>query len=203
MAGQHFCEDDWSKLKKKHQSLDEEDLLRYCFSSAYIVALLHDSLEIALDDERISLANQVNDIPLDWALGAFILQSTTNSAVQHTDWMAHIIDIDSKLLSIIGFSTILMFTAWSISKWRKPHLKTPYQPDYTAPPRPRTEETAIHIGGGWTISGTPLDLSDPRILAIAVAECQFLEIGYDEYAVSSATAAALLSEENARESQVY
>ena len=39
-------------MKKKHQSLDEEDLLRYCFSSAYIVALLHDSLEIALDDER-------------------------------------------------------------------------------------------------------------------------------------------------------
>ena len=51
MAGQHFCGEDWSELKKKHQSLDEEDLLRYCFSSAYIVALLHDSLEIALDDE--------------------------------------------------------------------------------------------------------------------------------------------------------
>ncbi|XP_028761963.1 probable apyrase 6 isoform X2 [Neltuma alba] len=51
-AGQEFCEADWSKLKKKYQSLDEEDLLRYCFSSAYTVALLHDSLGVALDDER-------------------------------------------------------------------------------------------------------------------------------------------------------
>ncbi|KAE8732948.1 GDA1/CD39 nucleoside phosphatase family protein, putative isoform 2 [Hibiscus syriacus] len=108
------------------QSFDEEDLLCYSFSSAYIVALLHDSLEIALDDERISFANQVNDIPLDWALGAFILQSTTNTAVHHADWIAHIIDTDSTLLSVIGFSVILMLTAWSISKWRKPQLKTMY-----------------------------------------------------------------------------
>ncbi|KAE8673228.1 transcription factor HB29-like [Hibiscus syriacus] len=66
----------------------------------------------------------------------------------------------------------------------------PYQPDYTALPCRRTEETAIDIGGGWTISGTPLDLHDPRILAIAEAERQFLETGYDEYAASSATGAA-------------
>jgi len=64
----------------------------------------------------------------------------------------------------------------------------PYQPDYTAPPRP--EETAINIGGGWTISGTPLDLSDPRILAIAEAERTFLEAEYDEYASSNASGAA-------------
>ncbi|KAL4303067.1 hypothetical protein GQ457_10G029210 [Hibiscus cannabinus] len=126
VAGQHFCEEDWSKLKKKHHSLDEEDLLRYCFSSAYIVALLHDSLEIALDDERISFANQINDIPLDWALGAFILQSSTNSDVHHTDWITNIINTDSTLFSIIAFSTILMCTAWSISRWRKPQLKTVY-----------------------------------------------------------------------------
>ncbi|MFQ6649626.1 hypothetical protein Gotur_023575 [Gossypium turneri] len=127
MAGKHFCEEDWSKLKKKHQSLNEEDLLRYCFSSAYIVALLHDSLEIALDDERISFANQVNDIPLDWALGAFILQSTSISDVQQTDWITIIMSSDSStLVSITAISAILMFAAWSISKWRKPQLKTVY-----------------------------------------------------------------------------
>ncbi|XVF03331.1 hypothetical protein REPUB_Repub04eG0252000 [Reevesia pubescens] len=127
MAGQHFCGEDWSKLKKKHQSLDEEDLLRYCFSSAYIVALLHDNLEIALDDERISFANQVENIPLDWALGAFILQSTTNSDVQQTDWITTIISDDSHtLLAVIALSAVLMFIAWSISKWRKPQLKTVY-----------------------------------------------------------------------------
>ncbi|XP_022776873.1 uncharacterized protein LOC111318344 [Durio zibethinus] len=66
----------------------------------------------------------------------------------------------------------------------------PYQPGYTAPPRLRTEETTIDIGGGWTISGTPLDLRDPRLLAIAEAERQFLEAEYDEYAASNASGAA-------------
>ncbi|XVE85852.1 hypothetical protein DITRI_Ditri17bG0124800 [Diplodiscus trichospermus] len=65
----------------------------------------------------------------------------------------------------------------------------PYQHGYTAPPRPQIEETAIDIGGGWTISGTPLDLHDPRLLAIAEAERQFLEAEYDEYAASNASGA--------------
>ncbi|KAE8707356.1 RING/FYVE/PHD zinc finger superfamily protein isoform 3 [Hibiscus syriacus] len=66
----------------------------------------------------------------------------------------------------------------------------PYQPDYTAVPRTQTEETTIDIGGVWTISGTPLDLRDPRLLAIAEAERQFLETEYGEYAVSNASGAA-------------
>nr|GFA30687.1 probable apyrase 6 [Tanacetum cinerariifolium] len=74
VAGKQFCEEDWSKLKTKYPTFNDEDLHHYCFSSAYIVALLHDSLGIALDDKRIGYANQVNDIPLDWALGAFISQ---------------------------------------------------------------------------------------------------------------------------------
>ncbi|KAM6547319.1 hypothetical protein CsatB_018995 [Cannabis sativa] len=66
----------------------------------------------------------------------------------------------------------------------------PYQPGYTAPPPPpNPDETAIDIGGGWTISGTPLEL-DPRLLAIAEAERHFLEAEYDDYAASSASGAA-------------
>nr|KJB50646.1 hypothetical protein B456_008G180900 [Gossypium raimondii] len=127
MAGQHFCGEDWSKLKKKHQSLGEEELLRYCFSSAYIVALLHDSLGIALDDERISFANLVENIPLDWALGAFILQNMAKLDAQQIDWITTIISNDSPtLFSIIAVSAILMFIAWFILKWRKPELKTVY-----------------------------------------------------------------------------
>ncbi|KAF9616919.1 hypothetical protein IFM89_032989 [Coptis chinensis] len=34
---------------------------------------------------------------------------------------------------------------------------------------------------GWTISGTPLDLHDPQLLAIAAAERHFMEADYDEY----------------------
>ncbi|CAJ1939827.1 unnamed protein product [Sphenostylis stenocarpa] len=66
-----------------------------------------------------------------------------------------------------------------------------YEPGYTAPPpRPQPEETTIDIGGGWTISGMPLDLRDPRLLAIAEAERQFLEAEYDGYAASNASGAA-------------
>ncbi|KAL2510151.1 putative apyrase 6 [Forsythia ovata] len=90
-AGQQFCEEDWSKLKKKYHSLDEEDLHRYCFSSAYIVALLHDSLGIALDDDRVGYANQVQNIPLDWALGAFILQSAAELDLQPSNWIAFVV----------------------------------------------------------------------------------------------------------------
>ncbi|GAB2297195.1 hypothetical protein Dimus_031308 [Dionaea muscipula] len=67
----------------------------------------------------------------------------------------------------------------------------PYRPGYTAPPPPpRPEEATIDIGGGWTISGTPLNLHDPHLLAIAEAERQFLEAEYDDYAASSASGAA-------------
>ncbi|BFG16680.1 hypothetical protein CerSpe_029540 [Prunus speciosa] len=127
MAGQQFCGEDWSKLKKRHHRLDEEALLQYCFSSAYTVALLHDSLGIAMDDERIRVANQVGSIPLDWALGAFILQSTSDLDVGHSDWISTIIsDGSPTLLSLIFIFAILMFTVWSLSKWRKPQLKTIY-----------------------------------------------------------------------------
>ncbi|KAK8604373.1 hypothetical protein V6N13_099317 [Hibiscus sabdariffa] len=274
MAGQHFCGEDWSKLKKKHQSLDEEELLRYCFSSAYTVALLHDSLGIGLDDERISLPNQVENIPLDWALGAFILQTTAKLDVQQSnssffaaqeieDFFVHSEEImsDHLVLNVNGLvkpepveyvavpsEEIPGPSRLSDSKEKEvvsgdeeepliqsaecricqdedsiKNLETPcacsgslkyahrkcvqhwcnekgninceichqpYQPDYTAVPRAQTEETTIDIGGVWTISGTPLDLRDPRLLAIAEAERQFLETEYDEYATSNASGAA-------------
>ncbi|KAF5443330.1 hypothetical protein F2P56_035892 [Juglans regia] len=62
----------------------------------------------------------------------------------------------------------------------------PYQSGYTAPgPPPHPEESAINIGGSWTISGTSLDLIDPLSLATAEAEHIFLEAAYDEYAASN------------------
>ncbi|KAM7468534.1 hypothetical protein LguiB_016096 [Lonicera macranthoides] len=125
-AGQEFCEEDWSKLKRKYNSLDEEDLLCYCFSSAYIVALLHDSLGIALDDERIEYADQVNDIPLDWALGAFILQITADLNVDRSNWIITYFSEDYSKLAFLAFFLLLMFTACSVLKNKKPQLKTIY-----------------------------------------------------------------------------
>ncbi|CAL5374650.1 unnamed protein product [Camellia sinensis] len=47
-----------------------------------------------------------------------------------------------------------------------------------------------HQFGAWTISGSPLDLRDPRILAMAAAERHLLDADYDEYADTNASGAA-------------
>lgn len=127
VVGPKFCEEDWSNLKVKYPSFHEEDLHRYCFSSAYIVALLHDSLGIALDDTRIGYANKVNDIPLDWALGAFILQSFSDMGVDHFDPMRSIFGNESlTFLGLLAFVAVLLFVVYFVSKWKKPHVKTIY-----------------------------------------------------------------------------
>ncbi|XP_057516153.1 uncharacterized protein LOC130797556 isoform X1 [Amaranthus tricolor] len=66
----------------------------------------------------------------------------------------------------------------------------PYQPGYTAPPPPPIDDTTIDIGTQWTVSGAPLDLNDPRLLAMAAGERRLLEAEYDEYADTNANGAA-------------
>ncbi|KAK8941508.1 putative apyrase 6 [Platanthera guangdongensis] len=121
-AGRLFCEEDWKKLKSKYQTLDDEDFTRYCFSSAYIVALLHDSLGIAMTDKRLWYSNQVGSVHLDWALGAFIMKS-----MEQMGWRASIIHINSPTLhGVIVLSSLVIFIAWLILRMRKPQLKTIY-----------------------------------------------------------------------------
>ncbi|KAL0327171.1 UNVERIFIED_CONTAM: hypothetical protein Sangu_1795100 [Sesamum angustifolium] len=78
----------------------------------------------------------------------------------------------------------------------------PYQPGFTAPPRPPSDEASVDIGGVWQISGAPLDMHDPRLLAITEAERQLFEADYDDYngANNSGTAfcrsAALINNES-------
>lgn len=73
------------------------------------------------------MANQVDDIPLDWALGAFILQTTDKLDSERPHWISTVIGQDSpRLITLIAIFAILMFALWSILKWRKPQLKTIY-----------------------------------------------------------------------------
>uniref|UniRef100_A0A1D1YG01 C-X-C chemokine receptor type 5 n=1 Tax=Anthurium amnicola TaxID=1678845 RepID=A0A1D1YG01_9ARAE len=66
----------------------------------------------------------------------------------------------------------------------------PYKPGYVAPPPVTSDETAIDISAAWAISGTPFDLHDPRLLAMAAAQRHFLEAEYDDYAARNASGAA-------------
>ncbi|EPS67236.1 hypothetical protein M569_07539, partial [Genlisea aurea] len=123
VAGQQFCSEEWSKLARKYTTIDEEDLLHYCFSSAYIVALLHDSLGIALNDQRIRYVNRVENIPLDWAVGAFILQTASRhpEAESSAPWYK-----SSTGLLLLGASAFTAASWLGLKKWRRPQLKTIY-----------------------------------------------------------------------------
>ncbi|KAH7423816.1 hypothetical protein KP509_12G075400 [Ceratopteris richardii] len=122
-AGQYFCEEEWSKLQEKHGGIAEEDLLKYCFSSAYIVALLHDSLGLAMHNHRVTFTNQVGKVPLDWALGALIVKIREDAPPETS---VGIFDEYKAFLPflivafIIGFGVLIFY--WQ----RKPNLKIIY-----------------------------------------------------------------------------
>ncbi|XP_044956992.1 probable apyrase 6 isoform X2 [Hordeum vulgare subsp. vulgare] len=60
LAGEQFCHGDWSSnIKRKYRSFNEGELLLFCFSSAYIVALLHDALKVPMDHNRKTKSDRV------------------------------------------------------------------------------------------------------------------------------------------------
>lgn len=127
VAGQHYCEDDWDTLKMQHSEVDDLDLLGYCFSSAYTVALLHDALGIPMNDTRIGFGNHTGGIPLDWMLGAFILQTMLEPLELETDSLVQIVGNESvTYFSLFAFLLIAVLAAFFVLKWRKPQLKTIY-----------------------------------------------------------------------------
>lgn len=127
VAGQHYCEDDWDTLKMQHSEVDDLDLLRYCFSSAYTVALLHDALGIPMNDTRIGFGNHTGGIPHDWMLGAFILQTMLEPLELETDSLVQIVGNESvTYFSLFAFLLIAVLAAFFVLKWRKPQLKTIY-----------------------------------------------------------------------------
>ncbi|KDP42912.1 hypothetical protein JCGZ_23854 [Jatropha curcas] len=125
-AGQHYCEGDWNNLKNQHLGMDDLDLLRYCFSSAYMVALLHDSLGIPMDDKRIGFANHTSS-HLDWTLGAFILESTLEPLDTEIDNLDQIVGNEwVTYFSLLAFLLIALLAVFFVLQWRKPQLKTIY-----------------------------------------------------------------------------
>ncbi|CAM8942184.1 unnamed protein product [Rhodiola kirilowii] len=64
-----------------------------------------------------------------------------------------------------------------------------YQPGYTVPSPPSFEDVLTGIRG-WTVSGVPLNLNDPHLLATAEADRHALHSDY-EYTSSTAGGAAL------------
>ncbi|KAJ4753426.1 GDA1/CD39 nucleoside phosphatase family protein [Rhynchospora pubera] len=119
-AGEKFCGEDWVTLKERYSSTDEEELSRYCFSSAYIVAFLHDSLGIPMDATRIEFANEVGDIQAEWALGAFIVQRMASISKNSASIFK------STLAPVFLILSLSLFIYLSVAKYRRPQTKTIY-----------------------------------------------------------------------------
>ncbi|XP_026661201.2 probable apyrase 6 isoform X3 [Phoenix dactylifera] len=125
-AGRHYCEDHWARLKEEHFGVDEMDLLKYCFSSAYIVALLHDGLGIPMDGKRIGFADPTVSSPFDWTLGAFILQTVVEPKLE-TEIVTQIVGNDAiTYIELFAILFMAILAAFFLSNWRKPRFKTVY-----------------------------------------------------------------------------
>ena len=74
VAGEKFCHGDWLKIKKKYSSFNEGELLLFCFSSAYIIALLHDTLKMPLEHKRWSLFVQFYSLFQTWIFTLVMFQ---------------------------------------------------------------------------------------------------------------------------------
>jgi apyrase len=182
VAGEKFCHGDWSNIKKKYSSFDEGELLLFCFSSAYIIALLHDTLKMPLDHKRwnnllysfilhfkpeylhefcfrIDVVNQIHGVPVDWALGAFIVQTALNRTEYSDSSVSYLNSYDSSGLSpLLLITAAVVFTAFSILRWRRPQLKTIYDMERGRYIITRVSRWASPVGAGdgWTFcSGAP------------------------------------------------
>ncbi|XP_037445684.1 probable apyrase 6 isoform X1 [Triticum dicoccoides] len=123
VAGEQLCNKDLSTLRQKYLNHSDEDFSRYCFSSAYIVALLHDSLGVPLDDKRIEYSNQVGDTHIEWALGAFIA-NTKHRILGASGAVATRSPKHRPLLAVLG--AFLACGIYLVLRWRKPKTKIIY-----------------------------------------------------------------------------
>jgi apyrase len=75
----------------------------------------------------VDFANKVGDVPLDWALGAFLMLKASNDNRRDQNWIDLLMRNDlSGVISLLFFPMLLVFAAWSILRCRKLQFKTIY-----------------------------------------------------------------------------
>nr|KYP44319.1 Apyrase [Cajanus cajan] len=125
--GRHYCEDHWDALKDQHNEIDYLDLLQYCFSSAYMLALLHDVLGISMEEKRVGFGNQKINSHVDWTLGSFIIETMAEPLESEHINTGMIVGTESvTYFSLFAFVFLIILAAFFVMQWRKPQLKTVY-----------------------------------------------------------------------------
>lgn len=123
---------------------------------------------------RIDVVNQIHGVPVDWALGAFIVQTTMNRTEYSDSSVSYLNSYDSPGLVPLLFIIVVVFTALSILRWRKPRLKTIYDMEKGRYIITRVSQWVAHIsvGSGWTFcSGALLTMyvDFPKLISYLVA----------------------------------
>ncbi|KAJ3673365.1 hypothetical protein LUZ60_006739 [Juncus effusus] len=127
LAGEKFCSENWMNIKKKYNNINDTQLSRYCFSSAYIVALLNNRLNVPMNEYRIEFSNQIGDMQVEWALGAFITERIkSNNNIQNSNNFMNKFKYKNILAPLFLILALIAFVSVSVSKFRKPQTKTIY-----------------------------------------------------------------------------
>ena len=86
-AGDKYCAMQWDDVMHLHgpesapggevtasSGRSEPELLKYCFSAAYIVAFLANGWGVDQTEKRVHFSNSVGGVSVDWAVGALLLE---------------------------------------------------------------------------------------------------------------------------------
>lgn len=73
---------------------------------------------------RIKFANKVQNVPLDWALGALIVKLSEDEQQISSVWLFHTGHF--KVFSVLVLLSIGALAIWFVAQWRRPQLTTIY-----------------------------------------------------------------------------
>jgi apyrase len=73
-AGNQYCREDWHQLTKKYD-IAKKYLSQYCFTAAYIAALLQTGYGFPAETRQIIITNTLHGNEISWTLGAMITEA--------------------------------------------------------------------------------------------------------------------------------
>ena len=73
-AGSEYCREDWHQLTKRY-NVDKKYLSQYCFTAAYIAALLQTGYGFPEETRQIIITNTLHGNEISWTLGAMITEA--------------------------------------------------------------------------------------------------------------------------------
>ena len=70
---QKFCKMSWTDAKKTYNKTPEEYLWKYCFSAAWVSAVLKEGFKLAGNESKlIPTSGKINGYNANWSLGALL-----------------------------------------------------------------------------------------------------------------------------------